>query len=440
MVRFLYAWLIRLHPRWFRARYGEEMRWIFKEEAQRSGAARLLADAAVSVARQWAFRSDFQPEPGAAVAAGRTVDGIPVFYTAEPEVPRPSAMLPGAIVSAAVFALLSFAVAHGGRPPRALGRLEYYSTPMPDNSVLFGGAGRAYAVAGRAPGAAGERPEGGLWAKFEATVAALVMPGKPKAASETAAPAATLETEPLRGVRSAPSRAEIASTPYFLAAPAGRATAAQEAPPTRAATYIDLLAPLSALDSDSDGVLSAVEIAQAGVVLPALDANHDGRLSAEECGAEGDAFATKNVAAVGRARRAYMALHPALAALDANHDGFVSAREMRASAAALSALDGNHDGKLTEDELLPAPLEYGVWLVQSRVDRNFDGRISKRERGRAEAAPWRDLLDASAGGGSTLTVRELRNELRRRADTNHSGVVTWEELRRVFAPRLAATR
>ena len=441
MVRFLYACLLRLHPRWFRSRYGEEMLWLFDEESKRGAAAPLLADAAVSLVRQWAFRSDFQPEPSPAVAAGRTVDGIPVFYTAEPALPRPSAMLNGVIASVAVFALISFAIAHGGRPPRNVARIVYYSTPMPDNSALFAGSGMASPPAVRVAAAPkAKQPAPSLWSKFVAAVT-VVIPGKPLAPAEVTPPVITPESAALPVSRQAQVPPMAPSTSFFRLESPASASPPKDLTNARPATYIDLLPLLSALDSDSDGVLSAVEIAQAALVLPVLDANRDGRLSAEECGAQGNAFAVKSPAALRRARRAYMALHPVLAVLDADHNGTISKREIRDASAALPALDRNYDGKLAEDELMPDPLAYGLWLVESRVDRNSDGRISKSERARPEAASWKELLDASdADRDGVVTTLELTNELRRRADTNHSGVVTWDELRRAFAPRFAFAR
>ena len=56
MSRFFYRCLIRLHPREFRERFGDEMLCIF-DEAQHAGGAAFLADAAGSLARQWILRS-----------------------------------------------------------------------------------------------------------------------------------------------------------------------------------------------------------------------------------------------------------------------------------------------------------------------------------------------------------------------------------------------
>ena len=50
--RFAYRQIVRLHPVWFRERFGEEMMWIFDEESQRGATARVLLDGFLSLIRQ----------------------------------------------------------------------------------------------------------------------------------------------------------------------------------------------------------------------------------------------------------------------------------------------------------------------------------------------------------------------------------------------------
>jgi hypothetical protein len=50
--RFAYRSLLRLHPASFRDEFGGEMLWIFDEERQDGGVARLLFDGAISLLRQ----------------------------------------------------------------------------------------------------------------------------------------------------------------------------------------------------------------------------------------------------------------------------------------------------------------------------------------------------------------------------------------------------
>jgi hypothetical protein len=56
VTRALYCGLVWLHPRPFRAAFGDEMLWIFDESAAQGeamGIAWLFADAVISILRQW---------------------------------------------------------------------------------------------------------------------------------------------------------------------------------------------------------------------------------------------------------------------------------------------------------------------------------------------------------------------------------------------------
>jgi hypothetical protein len=54
MVRGLYRSLVWLHPVAFRLQFGEEMLWIFDQAVDTWSAGSLIADAGISLARQWA--------------------------------------------------------------------------------------------------------------------------------------------------------------------------------------------------------------------------------------------------------------------------------------------------------------------------------------------------------------------------------------------------
>lgn len=57
MTRTLYRCLVCLHPPAFRARFKEELLWIFDESSEASGAMPLLHDGTISLLRQWFMRS-----------------------------------------------------------------------------------------------------------------------------------------------------------------------------------------------------------------------------------------------------------------------------------------------------------------------------------------------------------------------------------------------
>jgi len=76
MCRTLYQWLLKLHPAAFQERFAEEMLWIFDEAVETQGVRGLLADALVSVGRQWILRPESWQMP--VVAPAQTMAGRPV--------------------------------------------------------------------------------------------------------------------------------------------------------------------------------------------------------------------------------------------------------------------------------------------------------------------------------------------------------------------------
>jgi len=59
LARWLYRSVLRLHPLSFRLQFAREMLWIFDEEQEKEGVigtTKLLADAFVSLVRQWLVR------------------------------------------------------------------------------------------------------------------------------------------------------------------------------------------------------------------------------------------------------------------------------------------------------------------------------------------------------------------------------------------------
>jgi hypothetical protein len=63
MIRRFYAYLVRLHPDWFRRRFGEEMLSIFDESVRDQRRFRLVIDAFVSMLRQRMLRTDYLLHP-----------------------------------------------------------------------------------------------------------------------------------------------------------------------------------------------------------------------------------------------------------------------------------------------------------------------------------------------------------------------------------------
>ena len=211
-----------------------------------------------------------------------------------------------------------------------------------------------------------------------------------------------------------------------------------------ARNYAQLVPVLHALDTDHDGIISAEEISRSAAVLKALDKNHDGSLSPEECGfrglppaigplTSGNAAAAHRRLFLLRTRSAFMRFHPVLAALDADHDGQISASEIANAPAALWTLDKNGDGQISEEEYLPDPVASELTIIMSRLDTNGDGRIWREERSNPFAVGIRDLLDAADRGRNGVVTEQEWDEIRRRADYNRDGIVTWSEMLRAIS-------
>jgi len=98
MLRWLYIQLIWRHPAPFRWRFGDDMLDDF-ERAPKRAQLRYLADAVVSLARQWLIRPEFvraEPPPSATVL---------LFQTFDTYKPRPAALLQGGLL--AIFTILA---------------------------------------------------------------------------------------------------------------------------------------------------------------------------------------------------------------------------------------------------------------------------------------------------------------------------------------------
>jgi len=110
MLRYLYGRVLDAHPSYFRLRFGEEMLAIFDESASGWGAARLFADAVVSLVRQWTLRPQFWEERAAAADSG-------LFPLLENSRPRAAALAYGALVSAIVLNGVSLTIGYAWNHP-----------------------------------------------------------------------------------------------------------------------------------------------------------------------------------------------------------------------------------------------------------------------------------------------------------------------------------
>jgi hypothetical protein len=113
MLRFLYCAALRAHPRYFRERFAEEMQAIFDQSAGPVVHAGLLADAVLSLLRQWTFRPEFWEEPATAATDG----GAMLFSSLRDSKPRAVALFYGAILSALVLNGVSLTIGYAWEHP-----------------------------------------------------------------------------------------------------------------------------------------------------------------------------------------------------------------------------------------------------------------------------------------------------------------------------------
>lgn len=108
MLPFFYRMILALHPPQFRRRFSGEMLSIFEQSRGSWSAVPILLDATASLFRQWTLRPEFWTETSQ--PAPSLLDGIPSFSTIDPFRPRASAVVPGLLLSIAVFSLTCVAI------------------------------------------------------------------------------------------------------------------------------------------------------------------------------------------------------------------------------------------------------------------------------------------------------------------------------------------
>jgi hypothetical protein len=113
MLRFLYRAVLRAHPPYFRQRFSDEMQAIFDEALGPLAECGLLADALISLVRQWTFRPHFWEEPAPVAAEG----GTALFSLLASSKPRTVALFCGAILSALVLNGVSLTIGYAWEHP-----------------------------------------------------------------------------------------------------------------------------------------------------------------------------------------------------------------------------------------------------------------------------------------------------------------------------------
>jgi hypothetical protein len=112
MLRLLFQLLVGLHPRAFQRRFAPEMMSIFDHASGKRAALSLVADAFISLVRQWVLRPSFWREPSPAEQPQMASAGMRSFYIIENYRPSGVALLHGATLSLAAFITITLAFIH----------------------------------------------------------------------------------------------------------------------------------------------------------------------------------------------------------------------------------------------------------------------------------------------------------------------------------------
>jgi len=165
------------------------------------------------------------------------------------------------------------------------------------------------------------------------------------------------------------------------------------APPTAPQAAPDAF---SMMDRNRNGVIERSEWRSdlAPASFARLDRNHDGVVTREE-------FA--NPLPVG-------SLEARFGELDQNNKGFIRRNEWRGESLPFDVVDRNGDNRITIDEYLNQPTNYGYGTTAERrfaqLDRNHDGVITRGEW-RGEPLPF-DAVDRN--GDNRITLNEYLNQ------------------------------
>jgi hypothetical protein len=324
MTRRLYILLLRLHPPTFRQRFGDEMLGIFDESPEKTS---LLADGLVSLFRQWTLRQHEVP-----LSPTIRADGVPLFYSAAPEVPRAGVMLPGALITILGFVLffsmmsypwkqINFIVgSHHPSPSHILGA-HTDAQPIADLPSEF--KLKPYPF----------HPPISPYFRFLLVLGALDADQDNVISAEEIqnAPAALWTLDKNHGGKLTAEECGLKPDTNLVPTQLGRVRLA----------FMRIHPVLAALDTNHDGEISDSEIRNAAAALRTLDANGDGKLVENEL----------------RPDRAVLMASNIMLALDTNGDGRISQDERKGAIAArfrgiLDRADREAKGYVTEEDLV----------------------------------------------------------------------------------------
>jgi len=409
-MRWLYTRLLRLHPRGFREQFAGEMLWIFDQETGRAGR-RLMADAAVSMVRQWLLRSDLPGARAASTPIGPQ-SGVPHFYSAPSDGPERRALAQGAVVALALMFGVFFLMGKGG-PHRWLVRIGT-ETPRYGMEVKTGEGPPNLTTKIGVKGVPSVPDHGAIYNYFQMV---------PLLSAIDADHDLVISDEEMAAAPEAIRVLDLNHDGKLSPEECGFGG------PARGQSAEELYKEMMSFDRNHDGVLDKSELPDRlrGLLAGAMT-DADGKVYAMEVRnlagrvvASAQQRVDPDPGLTNRLRVWYMRTHPVPAALDTDHDGVISPVEIATAAAALRALDWNHDKQLTVEELLPNDVTQTLAVYMIRFDMDGDGRLSTAEMASVPEEVREMLRSANRDKDGFVTEGELMDEIRRRAITDDDG-------------------
>jgi hypothetical protein len=265
MIRFFYAFLLRMHPARFRRRFSQEMLWIFDQAAPQGRTAPLFGDALLSLWRQWTLRPQFLQQPATINRAA--TDGLPSFYLGAGDTPRTSALIHGGLLSLIAFGVVCYTLSHSN------------SHAFP----LLGSHNHSFSHFLETHSVSAARTELSTQVKMKPEPGAY----RPSPYFRMMPVLMALDTDQ-DGIISASEIANSAVALLTLDKNHDNKLSAEECglgtphPSGAGLVFMKLHPVLAALDANHDGEISASEILNAPAALLSLDKNRDGQLTEGE--------------------------------------------------------------------------------------------------------------------------------------------------------------